>query len=51
MSAVGLDDHGVVDDMRLGSIHRLYVLGSLSIQILLGVGTYDWICGHLIGFG
>lgn len=37
--------------MRLGSIHRLCVVGSLGIQILLGIGTSDWIHGRLIGVG
>lgn len=37
--------------MGLGGIHGLCVVGSLGIQILLGVGTSDWIHGRLIGIG
>ena len=51
VSTVRLDDHDVVDDISLGSIHQLCVLGSQDIQILLGVGTYDWMHDHLIGIG
>lgn len=50
-NAVGLDNCGVVDDMGLGGIHGLCVVGSLGIQILLGIGTSDWIHGRLIGVG
>lgn len=50
-NAVGLDDRGVVDDVGLCSVYRLCVVGSLGIQILLGVGTSDWIHGRLIGVG
>lgn len=49
--AVGLDDRGVVDDVGLRRIHWLCVVGSLGIQVLLGVGTSDGIHGRLIGVG
>lgn len=41
----------MVDDVGLGSVHWLCIVGSLGIQILLGVGTSDWIHGRLIGVG
>lgn len=34
-NAVGLDDRGVVDDMGLGSIHRLCIVSSLGEEGLL----------------
>lgn len=47
--AVGLHHCCVVDNVRLSCIHRLCVVRTLSIEVLLGIGTSDWVHGRLVG--